>query len=120
MLRRGFVAGLTALAFASPAAADNWYPHPLDATWTYQWTDSAYAKTPTNEKITVKENVGLSFMLEWTTDGLDNPKEAITSKGTVTLHDTNAGLLASDWSSTPPPPYFPILCAQANGCPNAL
>ena len=37
------------LLLAAPAAAGGWLPHAADATWTYQWTDSVYNTTPTNE-----------------------------------------------------------------------
>ena len=29
-----------------------WLPHPADATWTYEWSDSVYNATPTKEKVT--------------------------------------------------------------------
>src|SRR6266536_1467873 len=90
--------------------------------WTYQWTDSVYATTPTTEKVTVKENKGLAFTLAWTTEGLDppNPDDALKSVGSMTFQDTNAGPLNTDWSSNPPPASFPILCAVASQCANTL
>jgi len=118
--------GLVAAAFValfccSTASADDlWLPHAADATWTYQWSDSVYAVTPTLEKVTVKSQSGPSFVLAWTTDGLDNPADAVSSSGTVSFQDTNSGIVNTDWSSTPPPPAFPILCAQAASCGNAL
>jgi len=51
------------LAFAPSALADDWLPHPSDATWTYEWTDSTYNKTPTAEKVTVRDVKGPSFVL---------------------------------------------------------
>jgi hypothetical protein len=36
------------------------------------------------------------------------------------FQETAAGLLNTDWSSNPPPPSFPILCARAAGCQNSL
>jgi hypothetical protein len=75
---------LAALALAPAASAsDNWLPHPADATWTYQWTDSTYATTPTTEQVTVKSTKGTNFELAWTTDGLNNPADAVTTTGTV-------------------------------------
>ncbi|MDE3025207.1 MAG: hypothetical protein KGI93_06510, partial [Acidobacteriota bacterium] len=62
-MRVGVVAVLLALLAAAPAAADGWLPHSSDATWTYQWTDSAYNTTPTNEVVTVKSSSGNSFVL---------------------------------------------------------
>src|SRR4029453_17605242 len=47
---------LAAVAAPAPAtAAPAWFPHPPDATWTYEWADSVYATTPTEERVTVKE-----------------------------------------------------------------
>ena len=59
---------------AGPAQADaSWLPHPADATWTYEWSDSSYNTTPTKEKVTVKEQNANAFLLEWTTKDLGNP-----------------------------------------------
>jgi len=110
-----------ALAVAPSAlAVDNWLPHPTDATWTYQWTDSTYATTPTAEKVTVKSSKGNSFVLAWTTDGLENPDDAVATAGTVSFQESNNGIVNTDWSSAPPPPGWPVLCASASQCGNAL
>ena len=111
---------LCSLATAPAASADAWLPHPADATWTYQWSDSLYAATPTMEKVTVKDQKGSSFDLAWTTDGLSNPGDAVTSNGVVSFQETDAGLNNTNWTSTPAPPQFPVLCASAASCPNAL
>lgn len=103
---------------AAPVAS--WFPHSTDAAWTYQWTDSVYATTPTAEKVTVKSTKGASFTLAWTTDGLSNPDDAVSSAGTADFQETNSGLVNTNWSSTPPPSQFPVLCAQASSCGNAL
>ena len=108
------------LVFASPAAADDWYPHPADALWTWQWTDSVYNTTPTTEKVTVKETKGSTFTLAWTTADLGNPDDAVASAGTVTLQETLNGIVTADWQSTLPPSTFPILCARAAQCGNSL
>lgn len=108
------------LAIAPSASADPWLPHPADATWTYQWTDSVYAPTPTNEKVTVKDQKGSAFTLAWTTDGLSNPDGAVTSNGNVSFQETNSGLVNTNWTSTPPPDAFPVLCASASACGNSL
>jgi hypothetical protein len=108
------------LAFAAPAAADDWLPHAADASWTYEWTDSVYNTTPTREKVTVKEQRGRSFVLQWTTLEQGNAPEAPISVGTVSFQETTAGLINTDWSSTPPPPAFPILCAAVTQCNNSL
>lgn len=114
------IALLAALTFAPAAAADEWLPHPKDATWTYEWTDSVYATTPTKEKVTVKDVNGPAFTLQWTTLEQGNPSNAVTSVGTVAFQETTAGLLNTDWSSTPPPTQFPVLCAVVSGCNNSL
>ncbi len=100
--------------------AGEWLPHGSDATWTYSWTDSVYSTTPTKEKVTVKESKGAAFTLAWTTADLDNPADAVTSAGTVSFQETNAGLVNSDWTSNAPPASFPILCASPSQCGNSL
>lgn len=105
-----------ALWLVSPAAADNWLPHPDDATWTYSWSDSAYNTTPTTENVTVKSQTGASFVLAWTQGDSAKP----SAQGTVSFQDSDSGLNNTDWSSTPPPPSMPILCPQASGCGNSL
>src|SRR5439155_19268072 len=100
--------------------ADDWLPHPKDATWTYSWTDSVYNTTPTKEAVTVQDSKGTSFVLAWTTEGLDNDPDAADSVGTVSFQETNAGLINTDWSSNAPPQAFPILCASPVRCGNSL
>jgi hypothetical protein len=111
---------VAALVSVSSAGAAGWLPHAADATWTYQWTDSAYNTTPTNEKVTVKSQAGNSFVLAWTTEGADNPPDAPASVGTVAFQETNFGLVNTDWSSNPPPAAFPILCQSLASCGNSL
>lgn len=105
---------------APGALASGWLPHGADATWTYKWSDSVYAPAPTLEKVTVKEQKGSSFTLAWTTEGQGNGADAVASAGIVSFQDTNAGLVNTDWSSSSPPPAFPVLCATTTSCPNAL
>jgi hypothetical protein len=123
MGRGGFLsiaAIVLALALATGARADDWWPHPEDATWTYQWTDSVYNATPTKEKVTVKEQSGRSFTLSWTTRDVGNPDGYLISFGDMAFQETTAGLVNTDWASNPPPPQFPILCPQIGGCNNSL
>lgn len=122
-MRRGAVAlgaVLVALALADTGNAARWLPHPKDAEWTYEWTDSVYSKTPTKERITVKEEQGTSFSLEWTTQNLANPEGAVASVGLMGFRETSAGLINTNWQSSAPPPQFPILCAGAERCGNSL
>jgi hypothetical protein len=107
------------LCSAAPAVAGGWLPHPADATWTYQWTDSAYNATPTNEKVTVKSQAGNSFVLEWATKDAGTP-DAPQSAGSVSFQETNFGLVNTDWTSSPPPSSFPVLCASLGSCGNSL
>jgi hypothetical protein len=111
-----------ALAAASPAAAEGWLPHPADAFWKYQWTDSAYNTTPTNEKVTVKESKGAAFQLAWTTVDQGNADGAPTSLGAVYLSETQGGIVNVDpgWASNAAPPSFPVLCATLSQCGNSL
>ena len=112
---------VAALAFAPAAsAAPDWFPHPADATWTYEWSDTVYSVTPTKEKVTVKEQQGKAFTLSWTTVDQGNPPESPTSVGTVSYQSTTAGLVNTDWSSNPPPQRFPVLCPRISFCNNSL
>lgn len=113
------VAAVLALVGAAPAAAAGWLPHASDATWTYQWTDSVYDTTPTNEIVTVKSAAASSFTLSWTTKDAGTP-DAPQSTGTVSFQETNFGLVNTDWQSTPPPSEFPILCSTLGSCGNSL
>ena len=108
-----------AVLFVAPASAGGWLPHSADATWTYQWTDSVYDQTPTNEKVTVKSQSGAGFTLAWDTKDAGTP-DGLQSSGSVSFQETNFGLVNTDWTSTPPPSAFPILCASLGQCGNSL
>jgi hypothetical protein len=122
MGRGGFCALVLAICAIAPASAqaDSWYPHAADATWTYQWTDTDYNPVTTNEKVTVKEQKGKTFSLNWTTQDLGNPTDAVQSLGTMAFQETTAGLINTDWQSSPPPPAFPVLCAAIANCGNSV
>src|SRR5215207_6378789 len=109
-----------ALVLAAPAGASDWWPHPANATWLYEWTDSAYNGSPTAEKVTVKEQKGASFTLAWTTEDQGNAEGAVASAGQMVFQEASSGLLVADWSSTLPPASFPILCARQSPCGNSL
>jgi hypothetical protein len=113
-------AGVLVLACGGVARADDWWPHPADATWTYQWTDSVYTPTPTREKVTVKDQKGKSWVLSWTTRNQGNSADALLSFGEMVFQDTTAGIINTNWASNPQPPDFPILCPQPGGCNNSL
>ena len=122
MGRAFFVVLVLALFAAAPAAAatPSWLPHPADATWTYEWTDSTYNKTPTKEKLTVKEQKDNAFLLEWTTKDLQNPDGSPEQLGLMAFQQTSSGIVNTDWQSTPPPSVFPILCPQVARCGNSV
>jgi hypothetical protein len=108
---------------AASASASGWLPHPADATWTYQWTDSVYATDPTTETLTVdKDAKGTSFALDWTNADPSSPDTPATDTGTAWFQDTNAGLFNPQpgWSSSLPPSEFPTLCATITQCGNSL
>ena len=120
-LGRVLIAACIALLVAtSSATADDWLPHPDDATWTYTWTDSVYNTTPTKEKVTVDKTKGARSRSRGRPMDQDNPPDAPTSIGTIAFQDTSAGLINTDWSSTAPPEAFPILCASPVRCGNSL
>jgi hypothetical protein len=110
-----------ALIAAAPAQADNWYPHPSDAQWQYEWTDSTYNTAGTIEDVTVgSENdpSGCGWTLQWSA-----PSASLTGlpdSGTACFADQDFGVVNTDWTSTPPPADMPILCATVSGCPNSL
>jgi hypothetical protein len=114
------VSVLAALALAAPANAAQWLPHPKDAEWTYEWTDSVYNKTPTRERVKVKEGQAESFILEWTTQNVGNPDGAPASLGLIGFRETSSGLINTTWQSSAPPAQFPILCASAASCGNSM
>jgi hypothetical protein len=114
------VAALGAAFVPAARADDEWLPHSAGATWTWSWTDSVYSATPTLEKVTVKKTHGSAFTLAWTTDGLKQADGAQSSTGTVDFQETDEGIVNTNWSSNPPPPTFPILCASASSCGNSL
>jgi hypothetical protein len=119
-LRGLLAAAVAALVLAPVAAADDWWPHPSDAEWVYSWTDTQYNTSPTAEKVTVKDQKGKAFTLHWDTKDQGNSGDAVASVGDMAFQESTFGLLNTDWSSSPPPPDMPILCAQLAQCPNAL
>ena len=113
MRKGGFLVtavAVLALILGGVARADDWWPHPDDATWTYAWTDSLYNPAPTKEKVTVKGQKGKAFTLTWTTKDQGNSGDSPLSFGDMAFQETTAGLINTDWASNPPPPDFPILC----------
>lgn len=126
--RGGLTALITGAALCMPATAtaagtadlaDQWLPRTDGASWTYAWSNSEFAPR-TLERYTLDQRESTSFRLSWTTEGLGNPENAVRAAGQMDFRQTEAGLVALDWQSTPPPPQFPILCPSPSGCANSL
>jgi hypothetical protein len=111
-----------ALVAAVPASASGWLPHPPKATWTYQWADTTYSPTATNEKVWVASTGGNAFKLAWSSEdkSLANGDGTVAGTGTLRFQDTLTGVINTDWSGTAPPAGFPRLCAVASTCGNSL
>src|SRR5919201_4153416 len=107
---------LAALVAPATAAADEWWPHPADATWTYEWPDSTYNPTPTKEKIDVLEQKGKTFTLKWDTPYPGCPHGTSQMK----FQELTAGMFVSDFCAGPPSPDYPVLCPQILPCDSAL
>jgi hypothetical protein len=110
--------------------ADDWFPHPAGAQWTYRWQDKTYNPIGTTEKVTVSAAPSsCGWQLDWTGDtqiplgsssGGGGPVIDSPDNGTMCFLDANYGLLNTNWSSTPPPINEPPLCANPSQCPNAM
>jgi hypothetical protein len=131
---RALVLCAAVCAVAAPAAtADDWFPHPAGAQWTYRWSDATYNPLGTTENVTVdsQPSSNCGWQLKWTGDtqvplGSSNggqgggPLIDSPDNGTMCFEDQDYGLVNTDWSSTPPPINEPPLCPSATQCPNAL
>ncbi|MGH2859612.1 MAG: hypothetical protein ACRDMJ_19230 [Solirubrobacteraceae bacterium] len=114
------------------ARADDWFPHPSNAQWTYHWVDSNYNPNGTTETVTVDttDQVTCGWQLQWTGtievplgQNGSGPAPVIDQpdNGTVCFEDQNYGLLNTNWSGDTPPIDEPPLCASnASQCPNSL
>lgn len=116
------------LTAAGTAAADDWLPHPTNAQWQYDWSDSTYNPSGTVENVIVQQQKGDVFSLAWA-DQADKPPAAGTSPacpqgadlGWMTFEDSSEGLLNTDWSSCPSPANMPSLCPPTvTQCPDSL
>lgn len=119
-VKRLVLVGLAALVVAPSAAAESWFPHPKDAEWTYEWSDSVFSRAPAKEKVTVKSEMGRAFVLDWTTQDQGNAEEAPIGIGQMSFQVTTSGLINTDWQITVPPSEFPILCGAVARCGNSL
>ena len=109
-----------AAALAGPLddPANQWLPRTDGASWTYSWSNSTYQPSPRIEQYTLTARAGTSFRLTWTEP--DPPATETASAGTIDFQHTDTGLVNTNYSSSQPPPRFPILCAQASQCASSL
>jgi hypothetical protein len=123
------VASVLAALAAGPAAADEWFPHPAGATWTYNWSDTEYNPSGTTEAVTVaSQNAanGCGWNLAWTgttevpLSGGSGPVISQADDGTICFRDQTYGLENTDWSASAPPIDEPSLCAQPSSCSDSL
>src|SRR3954470_1179862 len=98
--------------------ANPWPPRTDGASWTYAWSNTTYQPAPRREKYTVTARAGTSFRLRW--DELDPPATETPSSGTIDFQHTDTGLVNTNYSSSQPPPRYPILCASASQCASSL
>jgi hypothetical protein len=124
--RRSFATALVVLA-AWPAAASavdlddpatQWLPRSDGATWTYQWSNSAFASVPRTETYSLSTRSGRWFRLNFSESGLRPDQDP--AAGTMDFFTTDVGLVNLNYSSTPSPRNFPILCASAIACGNSI
>ena len=115
-----FALGGVASAGPLDDPVDQWLPSSDGATWTYVWNDSTYAPNQTRERYTLAGRSGNAFRLQWTTSDLGNGEGTVSSDGTIDYTRSEAGLVNTNWATTPPPPQFPILCANPSQCGNSL
>ena len=94
-------AAVLALVLGGVARADDWWPHPSDATWTYGWTDSLYNPALTKEKVTVKDQKGKASTLTWTTKDQGNSGDSLLSFGDMAFQETTAGLVNTELGEQP-------------------
>jgi hypothetical protein len=112
-----FLLTVAASAFGSGAAsADVWWPHPMNAKWSYTWADSSYNPGGTEEAVTVSSErgpQGCGWDLAWGATGTQTGSGSVSGtedSGTICFEDTSAGILNNAWTASPPPSNMPILC----------
>ncbi|MGE4427128.1 MAG: hypothetical protein AB7G37_11810 [Solirubrobacteraceae bacterium] len=111
---------VTRTALPNTTATARWMPNPANATWTYAWTDDAFLRTVVRERYTVAKRTDTTVDLQWTTEDAGNGPEVPASQGTMSYVYSDSGLVNTNWTSTAPPPVFPVLCASATQCGNSL
>ena len=114
---------------AGSAMADEWFPHPANATWTYNWADTEYNPSGTTENVAVaSQNAanGCGWNLAWTgttevpLGGTGGPVISQPDTGTMCFRDQDYGLENPDWSASAPPLDEPSLCPDPSSCSDSL
>jgi hypothetical protein len=111
-----FPAAASAVDLDDPGA--QWLPRSDGATWTYQWTNSAFAQVARTETYSLSVRSGRWFRLNFAESGLRPDQDPAT--GYMDFFTTDVGLVNLNYSSTPAPRNFPILCASAIACGNTI
>jgi hypothetical protein len=104
-----------AVGLDDPAA--QWLPRSDGATWIYQWGNSAYSP-PRAERYTMTARSGTGFRVAWEEFGLRG--DEFPANGFADFRHTDAGLINTNFQTTPVPPQFPVLCGTAARCSNTL
>src|SRR4051812_30151840 len=112
----GVICCFPAVAQAGPLddPANQWLPRTDGPSWTYAWSNTTYQPAPRRERYVVAARAGTAFRLRW--EELDPPPTDTPSVGTIDFQHTDTGLVNTNYSSSQPPPRFPILCASAAEC----
>jgi hypothetical protein len=108
------LAVMMGIALAAGAQADAWLPHPAQARWQYQWSDTQYNPHGTIENVDVQQQQGVSFTLAWAQAGYQPPAAGSTllcpseaDLGTMSFQDTRQGPVNTTWNSCPPSSSYP-------------
>ena len=95
-----------------------WLPRSDGAAWTYQWSNSAFASVPRTENYSLSVRSGRWFRLNFNEVGLRPDQDP--AAGSMDFFTTDVGLVNLNYSSTPAPRNFPILCSSAIACGNTI
>ena len=127
------LSAIVCAATAPASLADDWFPHPPTAQWTYHWSDSSYNPEGTTEavKVDTTDQVTCGWQLQWTgtiqvplgSSQSSGPQPTIQQPddGTMCFEDQSYGLLNTNWSGDAPPIDEPPLCATSSSqCANSL
>ncbi len=97
---------------------DQWLPRADNAEWVYEWSNSSYSKAPKRERYRIIARRGPTFRMAW--DGIKTSEFDPAVSGNFDFSHTDSGLVNLNYTSTPAPIDFPILCATPAQCGNSL